>query len=199
MSLDWVAWQGLGFASDAAIVLQELERLGSRPISPDEAFAAWEYVDRYDIAQAVMVPMPSAETASVATDGHRTSARAWAQMTPEEVVRALETGLRSILARELRMPEAELELDRPFAELGLNSVMAMSIRREAEQLVGIELSATMLWNHPTIASLAAYLAAKLSPGDGSEGDVGVPADSTSVLDSLFDSVESSPAGVESGI
>jgi phthiocerol/phenolphthiocerol synthesis type-I polyketide synthase A len=199
MSLDWVAWQGLGFASDAAIVLQELERLGSRPISPDEAFAAWEYVDRHDIAQAVMVPMPSAETASVATDGHRTSARTWAQMTPEEVFRALETGLQSILSRELRMPEAELELDRPFAELGLNSVMAMSIRREAEQLVGIELSATMLWNHPTIASLAAYLAAKLSPGDGSEGDVGVPADSTSLLDSLFDSVESSPAGVESGI
>ena len=46
-------------------------------------------------------------------------------------------------------------LDRPFAELGLNSVMAMSIRREAEQFVGIELSATMLWNHPTIAALAA--------------------------------------------
>ena len=53
------------------------------------------------------------------------------------------------------MPEAELELDRPFAELGLNSVMAMSVRRETEQLVGIELSATMLWNHPTVASLAA--------------------------------------------
>ena len=32
VSLDWVAWQGLGFASDAQIVVQELERFGSRPV-----------------------------------------------------------------------------------------------------------------------------------------------------------------------
>ena len=61
VSLDWVAWQGLGFASDAQIVVQELERLGSRPVTPDEAFAAWEHVSCYEIAQAVMVPMPSSD------------------------------------------------------------------------------------------------------------------------------------------
>ena len=32
VSLDWVAWQGLGFAADADVVLQELERVGSRPL-----------------------------------------------------------------------------------------------------------------------------------------------------------------------
>ena len=42
-------------------------------------------------------------------------------------------------------------------------MMAMSIRREAERLLGIELSATMLWNHPTITSLTAFLAKKLLP------------------------------------
>ena len=45
VSLDWVAWQGLGFASDAQVVVQELERLGSRPVTPEEAFTAWEHVD----------------------------------------------------------------------------------------------------------------------------------------------------------
>ncbi len=44
VSLDWVAWQGLGFAKDAQIVVQELARVGSRPVTPDEAFAAWEHV-----------------------------------------------------------------------------------------------------------------------------------------------------------
>ena len=112
----------------------------------------------------------------------------------------LENGLRAILATELRMPEAEVELDRPFAEMGLNSVMAMSIRREVEQLVGIELSATMLWNHPTIASFASYLAKKLVPQENSEGDSDVVYDSAdSVLDSLFDSVESTSASTESRI
>ncbi len=83
-------------------------------------------------------------------------------MTADDLLRELETGLRTILARELRIPEEELAVDRPFAELGLDSVMAMSIRREAEQLTGIELSVTMLWNHPTIESLTNYLVKRLS-------------------------------------
>jgi phthiocerol/phenolphthiocerol synthesis type-I polyketide synthase A len=99
------------------------------------------------------------------------------------------------------MAEDELESDRPFAELGLNSVMAMSVRRAAEQLVGVELSATMLWNHPTIASLAGYLATRLSPMDPTDPDDPDPlADGEgSVLDELFDSVELASGGWESGI
>jgi phthiocerol/phenolphthiocerol synthesis type-I polyketide synthase A len=78
--------------------------------------------------------------------------------------------------------------------------MAMSIRREVEQLVGMELSATMLWNHPTVASLVSYLAEQLMPQQDSEGDVdATSASSGNVLDALFDSVESAPAGSESGV
>ena len=203
VSLDWAAWQGLGFGSDAQVVVQELQRLGSRPVTPEEAFTAWEYVNRYDVAQAVMAPMPSAEEgASVISDAHLTSTpiRAWSEMSPDDLHAELENGLRAILATELRMPEAEIELDRPFAELGLNSVMAMSIRREAEQLVGMELSATMLWNYPTVASWAEYLTKKLLPQKDSVDDVdGSPDSSSSVLDVLFESVESAPAGSESGM
>jgi phthiocerol/phenolphthiocerol synthesis type-I polyketide synthase A len=159
LSLDWVAWRGLGFAASAQVVAQELQRLGSRELTQQEAFAAWEHVDTYDVAQAIVVPVrgvphplrPAAPT------------REWTRLPAQDLHCELETGLRAILARELRMPEDELESDRPLAELGLNSMMAMAVRRETEQLVGIELSATMLWNHPTISSLAAYLAKELSP------------------------------------
>jgi phthiocerol/phenolphthiocerol synthesis type-I polyketide synthase A len=183
LSLDWVAWEGLGFAADAAVTVQELERLGSRPVSAEEAFAAWEHVDCYDIAQAVMAPMPSVEST-----GHRASTPvpAWSQMTADDMLRELETGLRTVLARELRLPESELKSDRPFAQLGLNSMMAMSIRREVEQLAGIELSVTMLWNHPTIAALTAYLVKRLSAQEDSVDDA------DGLLDALFDSVESAP-------
>jgi phthiocerol/phenolphthiocerol synthesis type-I polyketide synthase A len=198
VSLDWVAWQGLGFAADAQIVDQELQRLGSRPLAPDEAFAAWEHVDRYDVAQAVIAPLSSMDQNSSAVTGMqagRTPLDAWSQMSPAELRSELETGIRAILTRELGLPDAELESDRPFAELGLNSVMAMSIRREAEQLVGIELSATMLWNHPTIASLTEFLARKFEPETKPEeaGDVDSEA---SVLDGLFESAESASAGSE---
>ncbi|HZN81208.1 MAG TPA: beta-ketoacyl reductase, partial [Mycobacterium sp.] len=193
VSLDWVAWQGLGFGSDAQIVIQELERVGSRPVTPYEAFTAWEHVTCYDVAQAVMAPMPSAEETAIGiSNAHRPSApvRAWSQMTSEDLRAELQNGLRTILATELRIPIDEVELDRPFAEMGLNSVMAMSIRREVEQLVGIELSATMLWNHPTIASFSGYLAEQLVPQESSDGDSEIDGSTDSVLDSLFDSVES---------
>jgi phthiocerol/phenolphthiocerol synthesis type-I polyketide synthase A len=84
--------------------------------------------------------------------------------------------------------------------MGLNSVMAMSVRRETEQLVGFELSATILWNHPTVAALAAYLAKKILPANDSSDDVDGLSDSAdSVLDELFDIVESAPATSESEI
>jgi phthiocerol/phenolphthiocerol synthesis type-I polyketide synthase A len=194
-----VAWQGLGFAIDAHVVLQELERLGSRPVTPEEAFPAWEYVHTYDVAQAVMAPMPSDQPTNGA-DRISAPVRAWSEMAVDDLLNELEAGLRTILARELRLPEAELDVDRPFAELGLNSVMAMSIRREAEQLLGIELSATMLWNHPTIAALTAFLAKKLLPQEDSDDDIDMMPDAaSSVLNELFDSVESAPAGSERGI
>ena len=200
MTLDWVAWRGLGFAAEAAIVVAELERLGSRPVDPDEAFAAWEYVDRLDLAQAVMLPRPTADAAPDHGSGTGEAAgRDWTSIPPEQVRAELETGLRTILSRELRISEAELESDVPFAELGLNSVMAMSIRRDAEQLVGTDLSATMLWNHPTIAALAGFLAEKVAPATvAEEEDAGFDDESDGLLDSLFDDVESS-AGAEGGL
>ena len=142
-----------------------------------------------------MAPMQSAEdAAAVTSEAHRPSAptRDWSAIGPDDLLAELQDGLRTILATELRLPESDVHTDRPFAEMGLNSVMAMSIRREIERLVGLELSATMLFNHPTIATFATYLANQLVPGLDGDGDAGEDADdsSDSLLDSLFDSIES---------
>jgi phthiocerol/phenolphthiocerol synthesis type-I polyketide synthase A len=178
--------------------MQELERLGSRPVAPEEAFAAWEYLERYEVAQALMAPLPSSDV--VATTDAAVISPAWSEMPAEDVRRELEAGLRAILARELQLPEAELAVDRPFAEFGLNSVMAMSVRRDTEQFVGIELSATMLFNYPTIVALAEHLVKKLLPQTDSDSDGDALGDSDGgVLDDLFESVESAPAGSERGI
>lgn len=185
-SLDWVAWQGLGFGSDAQVVVDELARHGSRPVTAAEAFAAWEYASTFDVAHVVMAPMPSTDASSDRSDATRAPVKVWSEMSPEQVIAELEEGLRAVLAVELRIADTDVDSDRPFAEMGLNSVMAMSIRREVEQLAGIELSATMLWNHPTIGSLAAHLAEKVAPQATADAD---DESSDSLLDSLFDSVE----------
>jgi malonyl CoA-acyl carrier protein transacylase/acyl carrier protein len=125
----------------------------------------------------------------------------WSRIPAENRIGELETRLRAILARELRMSPSAIGVDKPFPELGLDSMMAMTILRESQRLVGIDMSATMLWNHPTVSSLAAYLAEMLAPQQvpqKSDADMTLDSES-SVLDELFDSVESASAGRESGI
>jgi phthiocerol/phenolphthiocerol synthesis type-I polyketide synthase D len=125
----------------------------------------------------------------------------WSQLSDEDRLGELQTRLRAILARELRISPSAINLDQPFPELGLDSMMAMTVLRETQKLVGIDLSANMLFNNPTISSLAAYLAGLLAPAEVPEEDTaGLTSDSaSSVLDELFDSVESASAGSESGI
>ncbi len=166
LSIDWEAWRGLGLGADAPLVVAELERFGSRPVEPDEAFEAWHHVAAYDVAQAVVIPVVNGEHPNDVDERLASeAARDWSQLSAAEVYRELSDGLLAILTRELRIGEDELPVDLPFAELGLNSLMAMSIRREAELLVGVELSAAMLWDHPTVAALAAYLTDKLAQAD----------------------------------
>ena len=42
-------------------------------------------------------------------------------------------------------------------------MMAMNLLRDAKQLVRIELSATMLWNHPSISQMSEFVAELLAP------------------------------------
>jgi phthiocerol/phenolphthiocerol synthesis type-I polyketide synthase D len=125
----------------------------------------------------------------------------WSQMSAEERLSELVTRLRAMLARELRMSASAVNVDQPFPELGLDSMMAMTLLREAQKLVGIDLSANMLFNHPTISSLAAHLTELLTPQAAPQEDTAdLTLDSASgVLDELFDQVESASAGSESGI
>ena len=207
LSLDFGPWQGLGFAADAPIVIHELTRMGSRPITPEEAFAAWGHAERYDIARAVILPPASTvgQDLSTASGGQVSPAAAWSQLPAGDVQNELGNRIRAIVAGELGIPESELDADRPFIELGLNSVKTLSIRREIEQLAGLELSATMLWNHPTVAALSAYLAQKARRlkknvrrplrSDGRRARLRRAA----CLQALFDRIRSAPTDTETTV
>ena len=61
--------------------------------------------------------------AGAPADGHQVAAptMAWSLMEPRGTARRTAQGLRAILAGELRIPEDQVEVDLPFAEMGLNS------------------------------------------------------------------------------
>jgi phthiocerol/phenolphthiocerol synthesis type-I polyketide synthase D len=221
-AINWGQWSNVGIGRSAPLGVLD-------PLSPAEGIEALESVlagnlDRVGVARLRLDRAAAAspvirqlgyfanlvEESDALNDGDRltvddrhrfTPAPDWSQMSAEDVCVELESRLQAILARELHMSASAVNIDQPFPELGLDSMMAMTILREAPQLLGIDLSATMMWDHPTISSLAGYVAKILAPQHKpEEGDVDLALDSTgSLLDALFDSVESVQAGSESGI
>jgi uncharacterized protein YegP (UPF0339 family)/acyl carrier protein len=70
----------------------------------------------------------------------------------------LENRLKSIFAGALGVSEADVGLDRSYLDMGGDSLTAQEIRARVEQLVGVRLSPAVLWDDPTVSSLAEYLA-----------------------------------------
>jgi acyl transferase domain-containing protein/acyl-CoA synthetase (AMP-forming)/AMP-acid ligase II/pimeloyl-ACP methyl ester carboxylesterase/acyl carrier protein len=62
------------------------------------------------------------------------------------------------IARRLEIPAAEIDINEPFANTGLNSVQAVGLSADLEDWLNIKLSPTIVYDYPTIATLAAYLA-----------------------------------------
>jgi phthiocerol/phenolphthiocerol synthesis type-I polyketide synthase D len=185
-----------------------LARVGVGRLRLDRAIAATpefrelnyfeRIVEEFDVS--TIEHRPSAVDGADA-DRAEVSVPDWSQLSAEDRFSELETRLRTILGRELRMSASAINVDQPFPELGLDSMMAMTVLRETQKLVGIDLSANMLFNHPTISSLATYVTDLLAPQEVPQDDsADLELDSSSgVLDELFDSVESASAGSESGI
>ncbi|WP_133054901.1 type I polyketide synthase, partial [Mycolicibacter hiberniae] len=130
----------------------------------------------------------------------------WAAIPADQRRDELVVRLQAILARELRTAVTAIDVDQPFPEMGLDSMIAMTVLKETQQLVGVDLSASMLWNHPSISALATHLVGLLashyaepdSTAGHDDDDLGFGS-SGGVLDELFDQVESASTGSESGI
>ena len=65
-----------------------------------------------------------------------------------------------IVARGLSVDPALVTSDTPFDTLGLTSVAAVTLMRDAELAFGVSLPVIALWDHPTPAQLAAYIATR---------------------------------------
>ncbi|GIG92119.1 acyl carrier protein [Plantactinospora endophytica] len=72
-----------------------------------------------------------------------------------------------VLARAaalLDVPPQQVPADRPLADHGLDSISAVALVAEVEDLLHRELDSDLLWEYPTVDGLVAYLAGAHEPG-----------------------------------
>jgi len=72
----------------------------------------------------------------------------------EMTVAQLREWLRNWIADTTGQPVTQISDDRPMEEFGLSSRDAVALSGEIEELLGVTLTATIAYQHPTIASLA---------------------------------------------
>ncbi len=71
--------------------------------------------------------------------------------------------LRHSLAEELQLDAANIDVDMPFVDIGIDSISAVTWIRRINRDFGCALPATIVYSHPTLAQLAAELSGHAAP------------------------------------
>jgi len=181
LSINWGAWAEVGLASQgdrrrqlagrgigSFTPRQGLEALGrlmgqSLPQLAATPFDAARWLEsRSPRLSAIVELLPSASSGE-RNDETEISLRE--RMLAADSARArrelMEKHVFDELARKLRVPAAQVDARKSFKSLGLDSLTALELRNSLELATELTLSATVVWNYPTVAQLAEHLAEQM--------------------------------------
>ncbi|MET0135542.1 MAG: acyl carrier protein [Kibdelosporangium sp.] len=99
---------------------------------------------------------------------------------PDSTPTQVQDWLLRTIAGYLELSPAELDPERPFAEIGLDSVYALTLSADIEDTFGLEVEPTMAWDYPTAAVLAQGIHAQLAAATDADGADADGADSGGV-------------------
>ncbi|WP_120313567.1 SDR family NAD(P)-dependent oxidoreductase, partial [Mycobacterium alsense] len=163
---------------DAALASQRANLLAS-PVNVG-ALARHARQNRLDpILSALTHVRPQAAAASP-----RTLSARLAGQSPEQRLDTLTKMVTATTAAVLAHPDpGALDPDRPFKDLGIDSLTALELRNTVNQHTGLTLPATLAFDHPTPTKLAAHLAGLLTDTaapalPASEAKTAVPVDNS---------------------
>jgi acyl carrier protein len=78
----------------------------------------------------------------------------------------IRTWLTEHVASYLEQPAADIDPDTSFVALGLDSMYSLALYGDLEEWSGCLLEPTVIWDYPTITTLARHLHAELGASHG---------------------------------
>ncbi|MGP4104715.1 SDR family NAD(P)-dependent oxidoreductase, partial [Nonomuraea sp. KM90] len=111
-----------------------------------------------------LVRGPRQAAAYQARPASATLAERMSSLPRPDALRLLTDTVQAHMAAVLAYGSADsVEIDRPFKELGFDSLTAVELRNRLNTDTGLRLPATLVFDHPTVASLSEYLYSALAP------------------------------------
>ena len=188
VAFQWTSWRGLGMAASTDFINAELESKGITDITRDDAFRAWERVAKCDTDHAVILrslvfdeqePLPvpilhdiairragttDAKASSAASNGAAGS-ESLTNMSGPELKACLDTKIRECVVSVLQLSGIEdVDSRASLADLGVDSVMTVTLRKRLQSSLQIKVPPTLTWSHPTVGHLVGWYMEKLGSG-----------------------------------
>ncbi|MFC7713713.1 type I polyketide synthase [Nonomuraea recticatena] len=162
-------------------VEQGLELFDAAVSSPDPLVVAarWDMAGLRARAEAGELPVmlrglvraPRRTAGTGAGAGPGALAGRLATLPRQDALRLLVDTVRAQVAAVLAHGSPDsVQLDRPFNQLGFDSLTAVELRNRLNADTGLRLPPTLVFDHPTVNALAAYLAEVLAPAPPSAED-----------------------------
>ena len=181
LSIDWGAFAEVGMAAVHDNRAARLATQGLRSLTPDEGLRALERLLASDRAQVGVIPLDARKWAEA--NPAVLSSRMWSPLVagqraggapgselaarlaaaaPDER-RAIVLGVvRAQVARVLQLPEARVDVEVEFASLGMDSLTGLELRNRLGAELHMQLPATLIFQHPTIAAVADFAVVSLA-------------------------------------
>ncbi|HZP49267.1 MAG TPA: type I polyketide synthase [Vicinamibacterales bacterium] len=207
LSVNWGAWAAGGMATNLeARDRQRWVEQGLAPIEPEQALDALEALVGSPRAQAAVMSMDWARyrtqfagalpafltlvaTAPVARDDAAPGrARGWLrgaveQAAPRRRMTVLSAALREQVLAVLGLPsDFELDAHQGFRSIGLDSLLALELRKRLQAAVDSALPATIAFDQPTVFDLSRYLAEHVLSLDDAREAVAAGAAASAAID-----------------
>ncbi|MEV0599705.1 SDR family NAD(P)-dependent oxidoreductase [Streptomyces sp. NPDC050315] len=170
LALAWTSWHGLGLSVSSDAIDAELHARGTADITAAQALRAWDSAGSpEDGRRAVLRVLPSGPgmerppylrelTPDVAVPETPEDNSAWRQLAGADLRAHLLAEVGRAAADTLRTEPGTVDPHRPLAELGLDSLLSVTLRRTLQERLGTALPAALLWNRPTVTEIAGHLA-----------------------------------------